>query len=66
MFETGLIKFFFKKKVSQVIVKEPCFTDPRLILFKKIGGNNEMKDSKSKYLVGPQELLHYPCLVYKS
>ena len=25
-----------------------------------------MKDSKSKYLVGPQELLHYPCLVYKS
>ena len=66
MFETGLIKFFFKKKVGQVIVKEPCFTDQRLILFKKIGGNNEMKDSKSKYLVGPQELLHYPCLVYKS
>ena len=39
---------------------------PAVNIIWKIGGINEMKDSQSKYLMGPQELLHYPCLVYKS
>ena len=47
MFETGSIRFFFRKKVGQVIVKELCFTDQWLIfilVWKVITGTYEKKN----------------------
>ena len=49
MFETGSIKFFFKKKVGQVIVKGPCSTDQWLIfieVWKVFTGTYEKKIMK--------------------
>ena len=46
MFETGSIRFFLRKKVGQVIVKELCFTDQWLIfilVWKVITGTYEKK-----------------------
>ena len=52
MFEPGSIKFFFKKKVGQVIVKGPCSTDQRLIFIEVWKENKKLKNSQRKYLMG--------------
>ena len=49
MFETGSIRFFFKKNVGQVIVKGLCSTDQWLIfivVWKVITGTYEKKIMK--------------------
>ena len=60
MFETGSIRFFLRKKVGQVIVKELCFTDQWLIfilVWKVITGTYEKKINEKvlKIVAGTQK-----------